>query len=160
MSAHGTERPPDIADFGLPASTGQTLRLDSFKGKVPVVIVFISDVASDEDRELLKQLDGRHKDFGAERSQLLVVMRSTARETRRLADEMGLTVPLLADASGAMARAYGAEDEDGPHRIAVVADKEGRLRRRFDPLRVEGDPGSPSEALLHEVRTLGSGTPG
>ncbi|MGH3650486.1 MAG: peroxiredoxin family protein [Acidimicrobiia bacterium] len=160
MSAPGTEQTPDIVDFSLPASTGQTLRLDSFKGKVPLVIVFIADVASDEDRALLTELDRRHKDFGAERSQLLVVVRSTARETRQRAEEMGLTVPLLADASGAMARDYGAEDEDGSHRIAVVADKHGRLRRRFDSLPLEGDPGSTSETLLSSVKGLGTGTLG
>lgn len=122
-----TESREQIADFSLPASTGQTLGLDSFKGKVPLAIVF-AHLDSDEDRELLYELSSHHKDFGVERSQILVVARATAKETRQVSEDEEWTVPILADASGAMARDFGAEDEDGSsRRIAVVADKQGRV---------------------------------
>jgi peroxiredoxin len=147
-----------IGDFSLPSSTGQTLGLDSFLGKVPMVIVFV-DPGSNEDRSLLAELSSRHKDFGSERSQILTVARITARDTRQIADDMGLSVPLLADASGAMARNFDAEDADGgTRRVAVVADKEGRMVRRFDPLPIEDDPTAVTEALLYAVRAIGSGS--
>jgi peroxiredoxin len=147
-----------IEDFSLPASTGQTLGIDSFRGKVPMVIVFV-DPNSDEDRNLLTELSSRHKDFGSERSQILAVARITAKDTRQIADDMGLSVPVLADASGAMARDYDAEDADGrTRRVAVVADKEGRLVRRFDPLPIQDDPTGVAEALLYAVRAIGSGS--
>lgn len=152
------QEPERIADFRLAASTGQTLSLDSFKGKVPLVIVFV-DLTSDEDRDLLEELSSHHKDFGDERSQILVVARATARETRQATDDMGLTIPILADASGSMARNYRAEDEEGnTKRVAVVADKEGRVVRHFDPLPIKDDQTGVTEALLSAVRAIGSGS--
>jgi peroxiredoxin len=153
-----SQEPARIADFSLPASTGQTLGFTSFKGKVPLVIVFL-DLTSKEDRELLEELSSHHKDFGSERSQILAVARATARETRQASEDMGVSIPILADASGAMARDYQAEDEDGnTKRIAVVADKEGRVVRHFDPLPVQNDATGVTEALLYAVRAIGSGS--
>jgi peroxiredoxin len=155
-----TESREQIADFRLPASTGQTLGHDSFRGKVPLAIVF-ADLDSDEDRELLETLSSHHKDFGNERSQILVVARATAKETRQASEEREWSVPILADASGAMARDFGAEDEDGrTRRLAVVADKDGGVVRRFDPLPIEGDPTGVTEALLYAIRAIGSGSLG
>lgn len=142
----------EIGDFSLAASTGQTLSLDSFKGKVPLVIVFL-DPQDDEDRALLADLNRRHKDFGSERSQILVVAKITARDARQLSEEMGLSVPVLADASGAMGRGHDA----GKGRVAVVADKDGRVVRRFDPLPTEDEVSEVVDALLYAVRAIGSG---
>jgi len=153
-----SQEPARIADFRLAASTGQTLAFDSFKGKVPLVIVFV-DLTSDEDRDLLTELSSHHKDFGSERSQILAVARATAREVRQASEDLGLTIPILADASGAMARDYQAEDEDGnTRRVAVVADKVGRVVRHFDPLPVQDDPTGVTEALLYAGRAIGSGS--
>lgn len=143
-------RRAEIDDFSLAASTGQTLSLDSFKGKVPLVLLFL-DFADDDDRALVAELNERHKDFGSERSQVLVVAKVTARDARRVAEEMGLSVPVLADASGAMGRDHDAVKG----RVAVVADKEGRVVKRFDPLPTD----DVTDALLHAVRSIGSGTP-
>lgn len=141
-----------IPDFSLAASTGQTLALDSFRGKVPIAIVFVEGL--EQDRELVGALDERLADFGSERSQILAVARVTAREARDFAEAEGIAMPILADASGAMFRDYGAEDTDGSRRrLAVVATAEGRLVRRFDPLPVEGA----AEGLLNCIRALGSG---
>lgn len=144
-----------IQDFSLPASTGQTLSLDSFRGKVPVVLIFL-DQDQDADRALLSHLSERHKDFGSEQSQILAVLKVTAREAREIADDMDLSVPLLADASGAMARDYDVES-GGERRVAIVADKHGRLVRRFDPLSMDDDPSEVAETLLDTVRGIGSG---
>lgn len=144
-----------IDDFRLPASTGQTLGLDSFKGKVPMVLVFL-DLEVQEDRALLMECNVRLKDFGELRSQILAVARVTAREAREVAEEMGLAIPLLADASGAMARDYEATGNTSTRRIAIVADKEGRLIRRFDPL--EDDAAAVVDGLLYSVRAIGGGS--
>lgn len=150
--------PAQIPDFRLAASTGQTLALDSFKGKVPLVVVFV-DLNSDEDDDLLRELSSHHKDFGNERSQILAVARATAREVRQASEDMGLSIPILADASGAMARDFVAEVDGKTKRVAVVADREGELIRRFDPL-PDGDPTGVIEALLYAVRAIGTGTLG
>jgi peroxiredoxin len=147
-----------IGDFSLPASTGQTLSLDSFRGKVPMVIVFLGEPPPEDDRSVLVELDSHLKEFGSERSQLLIVVRTTARSAREISEAMGLAVPLLADASGSMARDHGAEDDQGSkHPVALVVDKEGVIQRRFDPLPLDEDPDDAIEALLYSVRALGSG---
>lgn len=158
MATPGMEFVREIDDFSLPASTGQTLSLDSFKGKVPLVLVFLTDVEDDKDLALLGELDRRLREFGSMRSQVLVVARATARQTRSLADEHELSVAVLADASGAMARDYEAVDDGGEtRRIAVVADKAGVLKRRFDPLPFDGDTEGVVDGLLETVRALGTG---
>lgn len=141
-----------LKDFRLPASTGATLSLESFRGKVPLALVFLPDDEA-ERFALLEEMDRRHKDFGTERAQLLAVMRATARDVRRMADDHGLTVPILADASGAMARDY--DTADHPHAVAVVADKDGNVRRRLIGLLDGNDPEPAVESVLYTVRSLG-----
>lgn len=158
MATAGMEPTREIEPFSLPASTGQTLSLDSFKGKVPLVLVFLNDIEAEEDLALLNELDSRLREFGSERSQVLAVARFTAREARALAEEQDLSIAVLADASGAMARDYGADDDEGrTRRVAVVADKRGELKRRFDPLPLDDDPEAIVDGLLDTVRALGTG---
>ena len=145
-----------IGDFRLPASTGQTLSLESFQGKVPMVFVFL-DRESPRDRELLESLNSHLRDFGSERSQVLVILRITARQARELADERGMAIPILADASGAMARDFDADDGRSTRPVAIVADKDGRVVRRFDPISAEDDASEVTSALFYAVRALGSG---
>jgi len=144
-----------LEDFRLPASTGHTLSLDSFEGKVPLAIVFLPDRESTA-LPLLQEMNRRHKDFGAERAQLLAVMKATARRVREIADEQGLSVPILADASGAMARDHDAAGF--PHAVAVIADREGNVKRRFTNLLDGNDPGPAVESILFTVRALGTNT--
>lgn len=144
--------PETIPDFSLAASTGQTLALDSFRGKVPMAIVFLEGL--EQDRDLVRALDARLADFGSERSQILAVAKVTAREARDFAETEGIGMPILADASGAMFRDYGAEDEEGElRRLGVVATAGGELVRRFDPLPIDGA----AEGLLNCIRAEGSG---
>lgn len=146
-----------IAEFSLPASTGATLGLAAFKGKMPLVLVFL-DLGSEEDLALLAECNARLREFGESRSQILVVARITAREARQTSEDMDLSIPILADASGAMARDYDAADNGTSRRMAVVADKEGRLVRRFDPLPLDGEATDVADALLYAVRAVGSGS--
>lgn len=144
-----------LEDFRLPASTGHTLSLDSFLGKVPLALVFLPGEESDA-VALLKEMDRRHRDFGAERAQLMAVMKATARQVRDLADQHELSVPILADASGSMARDYDAAEY--PHAVAVVADKDGHIKRRFTDL-LDGNDSEPAvESILYTIRALGTNT--
>lgn len=138
-----------LPDFSLPASTGQTLSLDSFEGKVPMAILFLADL--EEDRALVSEMNEALPDFGDRRSQLLTVARATASEVRNFVEENGIVMPILADAAGAMARDYGAEGEAGRRRMAVIADAEGRIVRRLGPL---GESGV-ADMLLTTISDLG-----
>jgi len=141
-----------MEDFRLPASTGATLSLESFRGKVPLALVFLPE---DEHAALglLEEMDRRLKEFGDQRAQVLAVMRATARDVREIADDHGLSVPILADASGAMARDHNTSH---PHAMAVVADKQGNVQRRFTDLLDGNDPEQAVESILYTVRALGT----
>jgi peroxiredoxin Q/BCP len=144
-----------IPDFSLPASTGQTLGLDSYRGKTPLAIFFLPTVDSEEDLALLRNYDEHLADFGNQRSQVLGVVREQARTVRDLADSMGLHLPVLADASGSMIRDFGVARDDGRARQAlIVSDKEGNLVRRFDPAPVDDQV----EAALATIRALSPAT--
>ena len=121
-----------------------------------MVFVFL-DQETPRDRDLLESLNSHLKDFGSERTQVLVVLRMTARQTRELADERGMSIPILADASGSMARDFDADDGRSNRSVAIVADKYGRIVRRFDPISPQDDPSEVTSALLYAVRALGSG---
>lgn len=141
-----------IENFRLPASTGHTLSFESFRGKVPLVIVFVPDADTSQGTILLEELDRRHADFGSERAQVLTVTKETARRVRELADERGLSIPILADASGAMARQF-AVAETGVS--ALVADEQGRIERRWDPLFQDAtDPAAAVDSLLDTLRSM------
>jgi peroxiredoxin len=123
-----------VPDFHLPASTGHTLQLDSFLGKTRVVFVFL-DHLSERHRRLLGEIDARLKEFGSQRAQVLVVMPLSARDTSQMAEELDLAVPVLADANGAMTRDFGADSSGTVHHpVAILADREGAVIRRFDAL--------------------------
>lgn len=141
-----------IPDFRLPASTGHTLEFEAFQGKVPLVLVFLAEPRTSDGERLLAELDRRLKDFGSERCQLLVIVKETARDVRELADRRGLAVPILADASGAMARDFDADHSS----VAVVADRDGNIERRFDPLDVT-ESKTVVENLLGTVRAMEDG---
>ena len=143
-----------IPNFRLPASTGQTLERDAFRGKVPIVIFFLPGIEERVDRDQIRRYDELLSDFGKERSQPLGVARATARSLRELSDEMELQLPLLADAGGEMARDFDALDPDGnPRRVTVLADAEGHVVRWFDPASPDGQ----ADAMLNAVRELERG---
>ena len=148
-----TEPGRSIPDFSLPASTGQTLGLESFRGKTPLAIFFLPGIQSETDLALLRRYDSHLADFGSQRSQVLGVVMERARTVRDLADSMDLHLPILADASGSVVRDFGVDEPDGrPRNALIISDKEGNLVRRFDPAPLEGQV----EAALAAIRELSS----
>ena len=138
-----------LPDFSLPSSTGQTLSQDSFRGKVPVAIVFLAGL--DENRDLVEAMNDALPRFGSERAQILAVAPASADEVRSFAEANDVVMPILADAGGEMATAYGAGANEPS---AVVVDAEGREVERFDSLGDADDVAS----LLGVVKDLGLGS--
>lgn len=134
-----------IPDFSLPASTGQTLSRSSFLGKVGLIVVFVPDPRG-PDRYVVEEYSELLRDFGSLRVQVLLVARLTAREARELAAEIGAKVPILADAGGEMAAAFGAAGPGGAVRaVTVIAGEDGGIVRRLEP-------GPDPAAVLDAVR--------
>ncbi len=133
-----------LPDFNLPSSTGQALSLDAYRGKTPLVIIFLPELKASV--RILKRFNDRLADFGSERCQLLAVATAHAKEVRSMAQEHDLVLPLLADINGEMAQ--GLNLELACHPVVVVADKEGRIRESIS------FPDAHIEGLLDRVRRL------
>lgn len=142
-----------IQGFRLPASTGHTLDFEAFRGKVPLALVFVPDPESPDGISIIEELNRRLKDFGSERSQVLTVAKKTARSVRDIADDRGLAIPILADASGAMARDFEADADEV---VAVVADADGNIEARFEPFFDGTDPKPAVEELLAAIKAAGA----
>lgn len=76
----------EIPDFRLPASTGQTLAKSAFIGKMPIVLIFVSDLSTDESVATLTAFNDALAQFGHRVSQVLGVARMTARLAREAAE--------------------------------------------------------------------------
>jgi peroxiredoxin len=111
--------PPTAPPFRAPSSRGQTLDLESFAGKVPIVL-FHSGSLTAGSQALIAELDRREVEFGHQRVQLLGVAEATASALRQFAAEHDIAAALIADPDGAIARDYGL---DGDEHRAVVIDR-------------------------------------
>lgn len=145
MNDSPSDRPLQLPEFSFPASTGQTLSYESFRGKLPLAMVFVADL--EESQSLIGEFNERLKDFGAERSQLLIVAKTIARSVRAFAELNELSVAILADPSASLFRQLGLIDGNLP--TLVVADKEGRIQEARD-----GDSAS-VDAALEAIRSMG-----
>jgi peroxiredoxin len=122
-----------LADFRLPASTGQTLSREAFLDKVPVVVAFVPDIDGEGGAKRLKAYNERLKDFGSLPSQVLAVARATASRVRWKADDLGIKFPILADPTGDFAAACDAVEPDRSFRaVTIVTDRRGKIRHRIE----------------------------
>ena len=145
------DREGELADFRLPASTGQTLSKEAFLGKVPVIVTFLPNLDGEQDALQLIGYNERLKDFGSLPSQVLAVAKATASQVRRKADDLGIRFPILADPTGAFAADCDALDPDRSFRaVTIVADKRGLIRHRIE----NAAPLDEAEAAYTFVQTL------
>lgn len=142
-------------DFTLPASTGQDVTLSSFKGQQNVVLVFYPLDFSPVCSMQLPEYSGRQDDFADAGAVVLGINRDSIHAHKAWAAEYGIDVPLLADMTLKVARAYGvAIDERGiSGRAVFLIDKEGVVRYEH----VEAAPGEYTvrpEVVLAKIKEL------
>lgn len=119
--------------FDLPAADGKRYSLDSFAASEVLVVVFISNGCPTV-RGYDERLKALQAGFGEERVRVVAINANnpylsppdTYDEMVKRADEAGYNFPYLQDASGDVARSYGAVAT--PH--AFVFDRARRLRYR------------------------------
>ncbi|MCZ7534353.1 MAG: redoxin domain-containing protein [Acidimicrobiia bacterium] len=121
----------EIPDFRLPASTGQTLAKSAFIGKMPIVLIFVSDLSTDESVATLTAFNDALAQFGHRVSQVLGVARMTARLAREAAERHSINFPILADASGEFARSCAVADDPHAASVVLVVDSNGVLHSRI-----------------------------
>lgn len=122
--------------FAAPASTGQTVDLASYAGKVPVVLLFTSRRVRLKEQQELEELQESLQDFAALRTQVMVITPVTAKQTRRIAERMGIAYPVVADPSAAIRKLYGFERNATP--AGVLIDNRGVLVRSYRELNLPG----------------------
>ena len=120
-------------DFSLPASSGETITLSSYRGHKNVVLVFYPLDFSPVCSMQLPEYSGRQDDFADLDTVVLGVNRDSLHTHKAWAAEYGIEVPLLADMKLEVARSYGVAIEDRAisGRAVFVIDKEGKVRFRF-----------------------------
>ena len=142
-----------LPEFRAPASTGQTLASDSFRGTVPLVVMTVPDLDSDATRRQLAAANERLADFSARRVQLLAIARATAAEVRDRAERDAINFPILSDPASEFLRAAGMADDDGtPTRVSLIVNALGTV---IDVLEPGDDPADHAGDLIARVEEHG-----
>ncbi len=105
----GTQAP----DFEVPASTGDKVRLSSYRGEKNVALVFYPFTFTGVCRGELCELRDDLRSFEAAGVQVLAMSCDSVHAQRKWAEEEGFTFPLLSDfwPHGEVAKAYGVFNE-------------------------------------------------
>ena len=124
----------DLApDFTLPASTGQSISLASFRGKKNVVLYFYpKDNTAGCTAEACSFRDNYEvfKDAGAE---VIGISSDSEASHQRFATRHHLPFILLSDRGGKVRKRYGVPSTFGllPGRVTYIIDKQGIVRHIF-----------------------------
>ena len=123
-------------DFELVNQHGELVRLSSFRGKSPVVLVFYPLSFSGTCTGELCELRDNFEVFQDSRVELLAISVDSKFVQAKFADAEGYKFNLLADfwPHGAVTKLYGAFLEEKGHgtRLTVVIDAEGVVQSKFE----------------------------
>jgi thioredoxin-dependent peroxiredoxin len=128
---------PDVGDpapdFELDG-TGGRFKLSDHRGERVVLLFYPGDHTPVCTRQFCSYRDNAEA-FGALDATVVGISSQSVDSHESFAAEHGLTVPLLADEDGEVAKAYGAyAPVIGTKRAAIVVDEEGVVRYRHDHL--------------------------
>ncbi|KQQ97744.1 peroxiredoxin [Deinococcus sp. Leaf326] len=142
-------------DFTLPASTGQTITLSSYRGHSAVVLVFYPLDFSPVCSMQLPEYSGRQDDFAEAGATVLGINRDSVHAHKAWAAEYGIDVPLLADMRLDVARLYGVaiDDRGISGRAVFLIDKGGVVRYEHVEEKTSDYTVRP-EAVLAQLRAL------
>lgn len=117
-------------DFRLKSHLDKEIGLADYAGQKNVILVFypldFSPICSNQ----LPEYSGRQGDFAKFDAEVIGVSRDSVYTHKAWAKEFGIDLPLLADMTGAAAKAYGVYSEDlaMSGRAVFIIDKAGVLR--------------------------------
>jgi thioredoxin-dependent peroxiredoxin len=119
-------------DFELPG-TGGPFRLSEHRGERVVLLFYPGDNTPVCKKQFCSYRD-RPDEFAALGATVVGISAQDVKSHQGFIDKNNLTVPLLADADGAVARAYSAHGRTGTKRAVIVIDEQGIVRHRHDHL--------------------------
>jgi peroxiredoxin len=127
MIEPGAEAP----DFALPDQDGEEVKLGDFAGRMLILAFYPGDFSPDcsDQLSIYQEVLGEIEAKGAT---LVGISVDSKHSHRAFREQLGLTMPLLADFNpkGAVSRAYGAwiEQADYANRSLVLIDENGVVR--------------------------------
>ncbi len=119
-------------DFELPG-TGGPFRLSEHRGERVVLLFYPGDNTPVCKAQFCSYRD-RPDEFAALGATVVGISSQDLSSHQGFIDKNNLTVPLLADVDGTVARAYSAHGRMGTKRAAIVIDEHGVVRHRHDHL--------------------------
>lgn len=121
-------------DFTAEAQTGQPVSLGDYRGKHVVVLYFYPKDGTPICTKEACSFRDAYEDFVRAGAVVIGVSSDSAQSHRSFADAHHLPYVLLADASGALRKAFGVPRTLGvlPGRVTYVIDKEGVVRHVFN----------------------------
>ena len=143
----GSEAPA----FTLPATEGQEIDLDTFRGRKVVLYFYPKDDTSGCTREA-QDFQALRQDFAAAETEIVGVSPDSLKSHDRFRAKYGLSFPLASDEAKSMLEAYGVWVEKsmygrkymGVERTTVLIDRDGRIARVWNNVKV---PDHASEVL-------------
>jgi thioredoxin-dependent peroxiredoxin len=117
-------------DFELQGTDGP-FKLSEHRGERVVLLFYPGDNTPVCTKQFCSYRD-RADDFAALEATVVGISAQDLDSHRGFIDKHGLTVPLLADVDGAVAKAYSAHGRLGTKRGVIVIDEHGVVRHRHD----------------------------
>jgi thioredoxin-dependent peroxiredoxin len=120
-------------DFTLPSQSGETVSLEDFIGKKPVVLFFYP---KDDTPGCTKQacaFKDDYEEFGKLDAEIIGISSDSVESHKSFASKHDLPFTLLSDEGGKVRRLYGVPSTFGlfPGRVTYVIDEEGVVRHVF-----------------------------
>jgi thioredoxin-dependent peroxiredoxin len=120
-------------DFELPGTNGP-FKLSEHRGERVVLLFYPGDRTVVCTKQFCSYRD-RTEDFAALDAVVVGISAQNVASHQDFTDRHGLTVPLLADESGKVARRYSAHSSRlGTRRAVIIIDEQGIVRHRHDHL--------------------------
>ncbi|MHB1538904.1 MAG: peroxiredoxin [Solirubrobacteraceae bacterium] len=119
-------------DFELPGTDG-AFKLSAHRGERVVLLFYPGDDTPVCTRQFCSYRD-RESELAALEATVVGISAQDLDSHAAFIVKHGLTVPLLADVDGAVARAYSASNRLGTKRASIVIDEAGIVRHRHDHL--------------------------
>ncbi|MES2638447.1 MAG: peroxiredoxin [Myxococcota bacterium] len=123
-------------ELGVADATGKVWHINDLRGRTAVVYFYPKDDTPGCTKEACSFRDHA---LQMGESVVLGVSGDAPESHRAFAQKFNLGFPLLADTTGELTKRWGVRGAMGvPRRVTFVLDREGRIARIFEPVKVDG----------------------